>query len=250
MPRSSHWPTRTRHSRPPAGSSSWRSSFSAASSSWTSTNRLETLDLVIKEALRLVARIPLLARETVKDTTVLGHHLPARTTGAINPQVNHFDPQYWTAPMTFDPERFNAERREDKSHRYAWMPFGGGAHPHARRPRPRRSSVDAKPLRHARSASTSRSVRRSRPPTGQAEPTTRPRARFVIRCGTRSRIASTSCSPNRRTTPTVTSSPAPAVTSESSPPESTRRAGGPPGRRSRPGGSRRGGRGHRFPGGF
>jgi cytochrome P450 len=30
--------------------------------------------------------------------------------------------------MDFDPERFNTERREDKSHRYAWMPFGGGAH--------------------------------------------------------------------------------------------------------------------------
>jgi cytochrome P450 len=30
--------------------------------------------------------------------------------------------------MKFDPERFNDERREYKSHRYAWMPFGGGAH--------------------------------------------------------------------------------------------------------------------------
>ncbi|MGZ5410026.1 MAG: cytochrome P450, partial [Aeromicrobium sp.] len=25
-------------------------------------------------------------------------------------------------------ERFSAERREDKSHRYAWEPFGGGVH--------------------------------------------------------------------------------------------------------------------------
>jgi cytochrome P450 len=30
--------------------------------------------------------------------------------------------------MKFDPERFNDKRREDKSQRYAWMPFGGGAH--------------------------------------------------------------------------------------------------------------------------
>ena len=28
----------------------------------------------------------------------------------------------------FDPERFAADRREDKSHRYAWEPFGGGVH--------------------------------------------------------------------------------------------------------------------------
>ena len=34
----------------------------------------------------------------------------------------------WTDPHRFDPERFAEGRREDKSHRYAWMPFGGGAH--------------------------------------------------------------------------------------------------------------------------
>ena len=31
-------------------------------------------------------------------------------------------------PFDFDPERFAEPRREDKSHRMAWMPFGGGAH--------------------------------------------------------------------------------------------------------------------------
>lgn len=34
----------------------------------------------------------------------------------------------WTEPRRFDPERFSPERREDKSHRCAWTPFGGGAH--------------------------------------------------------------------------------------------------------------------------
>ncbi|MFI7000092.1 cytochrome P450 [Nocardia sp. NPDC050175] len=91
-------------------------------------DRLETLDLVIKEALRLVAPIPSLARMTVQDTEVLGHSLPAGALVAINPQPNHFDARYWTDPFTFDPERFSEQRREDKSHRYAWMPFGGGAH--------------------------------------------------------------------------------------------------------------------------
>lgn len=91
-------------------------------------DRLDSLDLVVKEALRLVAPIPALARMTVKDTEVLGHHLPAGVLVGINPQANHFDPGCWTDPMKFDPERFNQQRREDKSHRYAWMPFGGGAH--------------------------------------------------------------------------------------------------------------------------
>jgi cytochrome P450 len=36
--------------------------------------------------------------------------------------------QWWKDPDTFDPERFSPERREDKVHKYAWSPFGGGAH--------------------------------------------------------------------------------------------------------------------------
>ncbi|MDX6553200.1 MAG: hypothetical protein QOH74_1688 [Gaiellales bacterium] len=91
-------------------------------------DRLETLDLVMKEALRLVAPVPTMARMTIKDTEVLGQYLPAGTLVGISPTANHFDANCWTNPMDFDPERFNTERREDKSHRYAWMPFGGGAH--------------------------------------------------------------------------------------------------------------------------
>ncbi|HKS49930.1 MAG TPA: cytochrome P450 [Amycolatopsis sp.] len=91
-------------------------------------NRLETLDLVIKESLRLTAPVPSLARRAVTDTEVLGHYLPAGTLVSVSPNVNHYAPEYWTAPRRFDPGRFAEGRREDKSHRYAWMPFGGGAH--------------------------------------------------------------------------------------------------------------------------
>ncbi len=35
---------------------------------------------------------------------------------------------WWQNPDVFDPERFNDERREDQSHKYAWMPFGGNVH--------------------------------------------------------------------------------------------------------------------------
>lgn len=90
--------------------------------------KLETLDLVIKEALRLVAPVPSMVRTTVRDTDVLGHHVPAGTMVGVSPLVNHFSEDHWTNPFEFDPERFGEDRREDKSHRFAWMPFGGGAH--------------------------------------------------------------------------------------------------------------------------
>jgi len=42
--------------------------------------------------------------------------------------VNHRLPELWTDPLKFDPERFTEPRSEHKQHRYAFNPFGGGAH--------------------------------------------------------------------------------------------------------------------------
>ena len=89
---------------------------------------LHTLDLVIKEALRLVAPVPSMMRKTVADTEVTGHYIPAGTLCTVTPAINHYLPECWSDPHEFDPERFDAHRREDKSHRFAWIPFGGGAH--------------------------------------------------------------------------------------------------------------------------
>lgn len=89
---------------------------------------LRALDLVVRESLRLVAPVPSLARETVRDTEILGHHVPARTMVSVSPWFNHHMREYWTEPARFDPERFAEPRREDRSHRFAWVPFGGGVH--------------------------------------------------------------------------------------------------------------------------
>ena len=86
------------------------------------------LDLVMKEALRLHPPVPVLARKAVKDTEVLGVHIPKGQLVAIMPMLSHHLPEYWTDPEIFDPDRFSDERREDKSHRFAWEPFGGGVH--------------------------------------------------------------------------------------------------------------------------
>jgi cytochrome P450 len=89
---------------------------------------LDSLDLVMKEALRLHAPVPVLMRQTVKDTAVQGVRIPAGTDTIVAVQFSHLMEEYWTNPMVFDPERFSAARREDRSHRFAWEPFGGGVH--------------------------------------------------------------------------------------------------------------------------
>ncbi|MGH3723224.1 MAG: cytochrome P450 [Mycobacterium sp.] len=90
--------------------------------------KLETLDLVMNESLRLVTPLPLMVRSTVRDTDILGHYLPKDTTVVVWPSMNHRLPELWTNPDEFDPERFAEPRSEHKRHRYAFSPFGGGAH--------------------------------------------------------------------------------------------------------------------------
>ena len=89
---------------------------------------LVCIDLVMREALRLRAPVPVLVRYTVKDTVVQGVRIPAGTSAALGLQFTQLMADYWSDPMAFDPERFTPERREDRSHRFAWEPFGGGVH--------------------------------------------------------------------------------------------------------------------------
>ncbi|MGH2726962.1 MAG: cytochrome P450, partial [Actinomycetota bacterium] len=91
-------------------------------------DKLVTLDLVMKEALRLVAPVPALARRTVKDTEVLGRFIPAGTLTSAGIGFTHYMEEYWPDPEAFDPERFAEHRREDRIHQHAWEPFGSGAH--------------------------------------------------------------------------------------------------------------------------
>jgi cytochrome P450 len=94
----------------------------------TELDSLTSLDLVMKECLRLRAPVPVVVRRTVKDVVVEGVRIPADTYVTVAAQFSHLMPELWTDPLAFDPERFSPERREDKSHRYAWEPFGGGVH--------------------------------------------------------------------------------------------------------------------------
>lgn len=91
-------------------------------------DKLEALDLVMNESLRMVAPLPFTMRRAVRDTELMGYYLPAGTNVMTWPGMNHRLPELWTDPEKFDPDRFAEPRAEHKRHRYAFAPFGGGAH--------------------------------------------------------------------------------------------------------------------------
>src|ERR1700757_470700 len=90
--------------------------------------KLESLDLVMNEAIRLVTPVQWGMRRTGRGTDLLGYYVPKGTNVIAYPGMNHRLPELWTDPLKFDPERFTEPRNEHKRHRYAFTPFGGGAH--------------------------------------------------------------------------------------------------------------------------
>jgi cytochrome P450 len=90
-------------------------------------NRCEQAEWAVKEALRLNAGAPVLWRRAVKPFEFGGHAFPVGTITGVNPMLTHLLPEIWDNPRSFDPGRFSAERSLGR-HRYAFVPFGGGAH--------------------------------------------------------------------------------------------------------------------------
>ena len=88
---------------------------------------MEATEMVFKEALRLMPPVPSTPRRALRDFEFMGHHIPAGTQVGINPMISHRLPALWPEPQRFDPGRFSAEASRGR-HKYAWVPFGGGAH--------------------------------------------------------------------------------------------------------------------------
>jgi cytochrome P450 len=90
-------------------------------------NDLILTDYAFKESLRMIPPVPSIPRRAVKDFTYAGYAIKAGTLVNINPTWTHHNAAYWTDPKTFDPLRFEPEQVKAR-HKYAWVPFGGGAH--------------------------------------------------------------------------------------------------------------------------
>ncbi len=84
--------------------------------------KLEYLDGVVRETLRMQPVIPIVGRVLQKPMRVAGWDLPAGVAVAPSIWLAHFRPENFPDPWTFDPERYIGKKHGPAE----WMPFGGG----------------------------------------------------------------------------------------------------------------------------
>ena len=89
--------------------------------------KLDLTEMAFKEALRFVPPVPSMPRRALKSFEYGGYRIPAGAHVGINIHYTHHDEEHWEDPYTFDPMRFTPEQVKAR-HKYAWVPFGGGAH--------------------------------------------------------------------------------------------------------------------------
>ena len=103
-----------------------------------SAARLEYTECVIKETLRLLPTIPIVARRLREDMDFNGKVVPAGSTLLIHILALHRDPRHYEDPLRFDPDRFsrrppgapgvdmNKPPTATAAHPYCFLPFGAG----------------------------------------------------------------------------------------------------------------------------
>ncbi|KAL7131485.1 hypothetical protein ABFS83_12G006500 [Erythranthe nasuta] len=90
-------------------------------------NKLEYLDSVVKETLRLHPVVPLLVpHESMEDCTIDGYHIPKKSRAIVNMWAIGRDPSVWAHPETFSPERFSGSDIDLRGRDFQLVPFGSG----------------------------------------------------------------------------------------------------------------------------
>nr|XP_039267695.1 cytochrome P450 4V2-like isoform X1 [Styela clava] len=87
--------------------------------------KLQYLEMVIKESHRFLPPVPIVSRNTAHDCKIDGYDVPKGTFCMIFIQLINSNPECWTNPEKFDPERFKTEQFEGR-HPYSYIPFSAG----------------------------------------------------------------------------------------------------------------------------
>ncbi|MBQ4819066.1 cytochrome P450 [Aquimarina sp. MMG016] len=90
--------------------------------------KLELMSLALKETLRRFPPLVLAGRVATTDLEFNGYAIPKGTHASTSFEHNHHNPEIWSCPMSFDPERFSKERSEHTKCPYTYTPFGAGSH--------------------------------------------------------------------------------------------------------------------------
>ncbi|RWR96690.1 cytochrome P450 CYP736A12-like protein [Cinnamomum micranthum f. kanehirae] len=89
--------------------------------------KLDYLDMVIKESMRLHPPAPLLLpHESMEDCTVCDFHIPKGSRVLINAWAIGRDPDAWPNPDEFSPERFIGTKVDVRGRDFQLVPFGSG----------------------------------------------------------------------------------------------------------------------------
>ncbi|XP_073785684.1 thromboxane-A synthase isoform X1 [Danio rerio] len=92
---------------------------------YANVQELKYLDMVICESLRLYPPAFRVARDVEEDTVLNGQFLPKGASLEIPTGFLHYDPEHWTEPTKFIPERFTPEAKA-RRHPFVYLPFGAG----------------------------------------------------------------------------------------------------------------------------
>lgn len=93
--------------------------------SYDNVFKLQYLDMVLSETLRLYSPATRSNRQVVRDTVICGKTIPGGVSVTFPISGMHRLPEFWPEPEKFDPERFSPDNKE-KINRFAYMPFGLG----------------------------------------------------------------------------------------------------------------------------
>lgn len=89
-------------------------------------DRLAYTAQVVNEALRLYPSGHTIVRHAHEAVHICGHDVPPGRIVAISVWGIHHNPDVWTDPDLFDPDRFDHPTHGSERDRYAHLPFGGG----------------------------------------------------------------------------------------------------------------------------
>ncbi|XP_050444449.1 cytochrome P450 4C1-like [Adelges cooleyi] len=87
--------------------------------------KMDYLERVIKETLRLYAVVPMFGRSVEKETMIGDYLIPAGSTFMIFPPLIHLNAEFYPDPEKFNPDNFSPEACSSR-HPYSFISFSAG----------------------------------------------------------------------------------------------------------------------------